>query len=273
MTPGLLSGRLSRGPSEQTVTELETRLQESLNSDKAVQYRLQPGGPVVHDSGDRQQHGTDASLAVVTNHRLLFVVADDETTVLDVSHTAIRETDLDSGLFTTALIVGTWEAGRYSFRPTGEEIAAAVEYIERASDCWQFVETLLQELESHTERIQTAIKEREFQTVDTVLDEAGETTDELDDRVEAAGLESALGERVAAARRNLQQARVQTRCELARSLVDEASSSHLKGDPDYTGAYDRYDRAREQLSTARAIAAEHDLDTGAVDDAFDLVET
>ena len=273
MTPGLLSGLFSRGPSEQTVTELETRLETSLRSDEAVQHRLPGGGPLVHESEGRQgEHGTDASLAVVTDHRLLFVVADDGTAVLDVAHTDISDTDLDSGLFNTALTVETWEAGRYRFQPAGGETAAAVEYIERASDCWQFVETLLQELEGHAERIRTAIEEREFQTVAAVLEEAGETTDELDDRVAAAGLESALGERVAAARRNLQRTRVQTRRELARSLVDEAAARHLEEDPDYTGAYSRYDRAHEQLSTARAIAAEHDLEADAVEDALDRVE-
>ena len=274
MIPGLLGGLLSRGPSEQTVTELETRLEESPESDESLQYRLPGDGPLVHDSGGRdERHGTDASLAAVTDHRLLFVVAGDGTAVLDVAHTDISDTDLDSGLFNTALTVETWEASRYRFQPAGGETTAAVEYIERASDCWQFVETLLQELEGHAERIRTAIEARKFRTVAAVLEEAGETTDELDDRVAAAGLESALGERVAAARRNLQRTRVKTRRELARSLVDEATSRHLEGDPDYIGAYSRYDRAREQLSTAHTVAAKHDLEADAVEDALDRVET
>ena len=274
MSPGLLGGLLSRGPSEQTVAELESAVETSLNAGEQTVHRLPGSGPLVHETGDeRTEHGANGALAVVTDHRVLFVTVDDETTVVDLPHTDIGSVDLDSSLFSTLLTVECWESGSYRFPPADGEAAAAAEYVETASDCWQFVETLLEELEGHAERIRTAIQNRDGERLTAVLAEAEETTDELAERVHTAGLERALGDRVQTARRSLQRTRLQTRLERARSLVAEAESRHLYTDEtaDYTGAYERYERAYEQLSTARSVAVEHDIDTAAVDSTLEVV--
>ncbi len=269
MPPGLLAGLLSRGPSTQTVAELQSTLDEHVDADEQVQYRLPGSGALVRNSGGESHEIGDASLAVVTDHRVLFAAVDDGVTVFDLPHSQVGAVDLDSGLFRAVLTVEHWQDDRYQFRPASGDATAAVEYIGEASDCWQFVDTLLEELDGHADRIEAAIEAGALDRVQTVLAAASETTDELDERVRAAGLESALGDRVDAARRNLQRTRVRTRRELARSLVAEAESRHLEGtDVDYTGAYERYDRARSHLLTARSIAAEHDLDTAAVDGAL-----
>jgi tetratricopeptide (TPR) repeat protein len=274
MTPGLLGGLFSRGPSEQTITELESALEEHIDPDEQVQFRLPGKGPLVHETGgESEESGAGGSLAVVTGDQVLFVTMDDEVTAVDVPHTDISGASVDSGLLKTVLTVEHRAAGSYRFRPGGSEAQAAAEYIEQASDCWQFVETLLEELESHAERIQTAIEEGEFDRLTALLEKAEETTDELDERVSSAGLENALGDRVEAARRNLQQTRVRTRQELARSQVAEAGSRHLHGvrEIDYAGAFECYASAHEHLSAARSIAEEHDLDASAVLDSLEQV--
>jgi predicted negative regulator of RcsB-dependent stress response len=267
MTPGILGGLFSRGPSEETVAALESELDAHIGADEQTQYRLPGNGTFVHEQdGEREEQGGDGSLAVVTDHRVLFVAVGGETSVVDLPHTDIRSAELDSGLLKTVLVVEGWEGDSYRFRTAGGDTEAAVEYVERASDCWQFVETLTEELETYAGTIREAIEQREFDRVTEVLEKAEETTDELDGRVQAAGLENALGDRVEAARHNLQRTRIRTRQELARSQVDDAEARHLDGDRniDYTGAYERYKRAYEHLSTARAIAREHDLDAAAV---------
>jgi hypothetical protein len=270
MTPGLLGGLLNRGPPAQTVAELESALETHIDTDEEVTYRLPGSGSLVHETnGGSEESGADGSLAVVTDHRVLFGTVDDSPTVVDIPHTDIKSATLDSGLFNTTLTIERWGDGSYRFSPADGEAASAVEYIEQTSGCWQFVETLVDELNGHAERIRTAIERGQFERVAAVLEEAGETTDELEERVRSAGLENALGDRVDTARRNLQRTRVHTRLELARSLLDEAASRHLDGDPDpdYTGASERYDRAREHLSTAGSLADEHDIDASGVTDA------
>jgi tetratricopeptide (TPR) repeat protein len=268
MTPGLLGRLLSRGPGEQTVAELDAAVEQQLASDEQVHHRLPARGAIAHQqNGERGSLGADGALAVVTGHRVLFV-ADGGDTVVDLPHTDIRGAALDGGLFSTVIAVESREAGSYRLQPAGDDAAAAVDYIAAASDCWQFVETLLEELEGHAERIRTAIEQREFERVTEVLDEAEETTDELDERVAAAGLEDALGDRVERARRNLQRTRVRTRRELARARVTEAEARHLDGETDYAGAAERYERAHEHLSTAHAIARDHGLETGEIEAAL-----
>lgn len=272
MTPGLLGGLLSRGPSEETVTALESALEEHTVDDEQVQYRLPGSGALVHETGNgSEESGANGLLTVVTDHQVLFATVDEEASVVGVPHTEVRAAEVDSGLFSTVLTVECWEAGSYRFQVAGGDAGAAAEYVEQASDCWQFVETLLDELESHAESIQTAIEQREFDRVTDVLEKAEETTAELEGRVQTAGLENALGGRVERARHNLQRTRIRTRQELARSRITEAESRHLNGsrDIDYAGAYRRYATAHEHLSTAQAVARQHDLDVESVDRALE----
>ena len=270
MTPGLLGGLLSRGPSEKTVTALESALDEHTGADERAQYRLSGSGTLVHETDNgSEETGANGLLAVVTDHQVLFAVVDDEASVVEVPYTEVRAAEVDSGLFSTVLTVECWEEGSYQFQVAGGDAGAAAEYVEQASDCWQFVETLLDELESHAERIQTATEQRAFDRVTEALDEAGETTAELEGRVQTAGLENALGGRVEAARRNLQRTRVRTRRELARERITEAEARHLDGQADYAGAYERYERAHVHLSTAHTVVQEHDLETGGVERALE----
>jgi len=265
MPSDLLGGLLSRGPPRQTVDEFETAANQRLMPDEQVKHRLPARSTVAHrPNGEREALGTDGSLAVVTDHRVLFVV-DGGKTVVDLPHTDISHASLDSGLFSTALAVEGTEGNSYRTRPTDGDAAAAVDYIERASNCWQFVETLLAELEGHAARVQTAIEQRAFDRAEAVLEEARETTAELGERVTEAGLESALGDRVDTAVENLQRTRIWTRHELAHERLSEAEPRHLDGEVDYAGAYERYERAYEQLSTARAIARAHDIDATGVE--------
>ena len=264
MTDGFLSGLFSQGPSEQTVARLETTLEEHLESDEHRQYRLS-GRSLVHEAADGSETfaTTDWALVAVTDHRLLCVGhATDEPQVLEIPHTDIRAVALDSGLLRTRLVVESWEDGVYRFRPSGGEIAEAVEYIERTSEGWQFAETLLEELAGHARSIETHLEAGQFEQAAGVLEDARETADELAERVSAVGLDQPLGDRVTAARRDLQETRVRVRIELAESLIAEAEPRHFddEGGIDYTGAYEQYTSAREQLSTALSIAREHDLE-------------
>lgn len=264
MTEGFLSGLFSQGPSEQTVTQLETTLDGRLEPDEQLQYRL-PGSSLVHESADGSEAfaTSDGALAAVTDHRLLFVArsADGEQ-VLEVPHTDISAVDLDSGLFRTSLTVECWDDGVYRFRPAGGATADAVAYIERASECWQFVETLLDELDGHAQRIENHLEAEQFDQATAVLEDARETADELYERVSAAGLEKPLGDRVSVARRDLQRRRVRVRTKLARSLVADAEAKHVtdEGGMDYTGAYEQYTSASEHLSAALDIAREHGIE-------------
>jgi len=270
MSSGLLGGLLSRGPPEQTVDEFETTARQQLAPDEQVTHRLPARNTVARGhGGEHEALGTGGSLAVVTDHRVLFVAGE---TVVDLPHTAIGGATLDSGLFTTVLAVEALEGSSYEFRPTDGDAAAAADYIERASDCWQFVETLLEELEGHAERIQTAIERGEFDRVEAVLGDAEETTAELGERVTAAGLDGVLGDRVERAGRALQRTRVRARVGLARKQIAGAETHHLDGERDYAGACERYERAHGHLSTARAVAREHDLDTEVVERAREQLE-
>lgn len=262
---GLLDGLLASGPDEQTVTHLAQTAAGSVDSDEAVVFRLPGTGRLVHQTSDDETVvETEGSLALVTDHRVLLVAGSrDDTHTLELPHTDTRTVTVDGGLFGTTLTVTCWNSGTYRFEMAGSDPSDAVAYIETAADCWGYVETLLAELDGQIAAIRSHIEAGEHQQATGLFTTATETVTELDERVEAAGLTAALGDRIGAVRRRLHRARVDSRVSRARSLLDAAASMSRDG-TDYVGAYERYTEARSRLETADSVARAHDLDTAEV---------
>lgn len=275
MTPGLLDGLFASGPDDETVAEFETQLEGYYQADEQVQYRLPGSGGLVHESGGESRTVGEGNglLAVVTDHRVLFATRKGGVSVLELPYTAIRGVSLDDGLFRTVLAVEHWEEGEYQFRPTTGGVADAVAYIERARDCWGFVETLVEEFEGHLTSIEADSEAGRFDRVETTVTQARDTVEKLDRRVRAADMEHVLGDRVTAARQQLARTRVDVRLARARSLVAEAEAGHLeRTDIDYIEVYERYSAARDQLSTAADIAEEHGLEADGLAEVHDQID-
>ena len=256
---GGLGGLLSKG-SERSTTGLESALEERLEPAETTRHRL-PGTRLVRETDDGQERLGEESLAVVTDRRVSFAVAD--RTAIDIPHTDIRTVTLESGLLRkTVLEFVVWGGGRYQFRPAAGDAERFAAHVAEASDCWQYVETLLEEFETHATVVESALSAGEDERGTRRAAEAEETLTDLRERVSDAGLESVLGSRLEAAREKLGRARVRGRLERAETLIE---TTEPEPGAAYEKSYERYERAREQLDAARAVATDHGVAREAVE--------
>jgi tetratricopeptide (TPR) repeat protein len=262
---GALRRLLSRGgAAEQSVEKTERALDDFLAPTEQLQYQL-PGTDVVTHEQDGQTEDIGAasdadSLCVVTDRQLLFVVLlADETDIIDLEYVDLRETAIESSLLKTVLVVETWEQGSYRLRLASDDrLDAAVDYIEQARDCWQFAETLLDELSGQAKIIGSHIEAGRLDEAEQILRDARATLSELRSRVESDGFEAALGHEIEAAEQTLHRTRMRAHHTLAKTLITEAT--YQTDATDYDGAYERYERATAHLETAISIAEEYDFD-------------
>jgi tetratricopeptide (TPR) repeat protein len=257
----LLSGGNTAG---QSVEEIERVRDSHLEADEDLQYQL-PGKDVLsHEQAEETEDigvaGETDSVGVVTNRKLLFVLTSaEETEVIELPHADIRGVETTGGLLKTVLVVEVWDAGRYRFRLSSDDsLAEAVEYIRHASDCWQFADALLDELDVLTRKLGDHIEAGRLDEAETVLGEAQTTIAELRERIEADGFEAAIGPRVDEAERKLYRTRMRAHIARAKTLVAEAR--HQTDATDYNGAYQRYDRAGTHLELSLSIAEKQGFD-------------
>jgi tetratricopeptide (TPR) repeat protein len=257
----LLSGESAAG---QSMDEIERALASYLESAEQLQYQLPGKDVLTHEQAEEAEDigvaGETDSVGVVTNHKLLFVLDSPEgTEVIELAHADIRGVETTGGLLKTVLVVEVWEAGEYRFRlSSSDSLDEAIEYIERASECWQFADALLDELAVLTRKLGDHIEAGRLDGAETVLGEAQTTIAELRERIGSDGFEETIGPRVDEAERKLYRTRMRAHIARAKTLVAEAR--HQTDATDYNGAYQRYDRAGTHLELALSIAEEQGFD-------------
>lgn len=261
---GTLRNLLSGGDTSQELTDAAKRaVEQHLEPDEGLEFEV-PGKATVTRESDGETtdlgDGDGGSLLAVTDRQVLLVVyTPDDETVIDAHYTDIRNIELDSSFLKTTLVLDVWDDGSYRFRPRSSDTAeAAVEYVDSVSDAWQFCETLLDELEGQTSTIGSHVEAGRLDQAESVLEDAHVTMAELEERNDRAELGDVFAERARRAERELHRTRIHARLSRAKTLVTEAK--HQTDATNYTGAYQRYDRARDHLEDALDIAAEHGFD-------------
>jgi len=263
--PGTLRRLLSGGNTAgQSVEEIERVRDSHLAANENLRYQLPGKDVLTHeqaaDTEDIGVAGETDSVGIVTDQKLLFVLNSPESTeVIEISYVDVSGVETTDGLLKTVLVVEVWEEGIYRFRlSSSDTLADAVEYVERASECWQFADALLDELDVLTTKLGEHIEAGRLDEAETVLDDAQANIAELRERIESDGFEETLGPLVREAERTLYRTRMRAHIARAKTLVAEAR--HQTDATDYNGAYQRYDRAGTHLELSLSIAEEHGFD-------------
>lgn len=235
-----------------------------LTPNEELQYYVPGKAGIVHENSgeteEREPTEDGGSLLAVTDRQLLFAVAaTNGEEVVDVPLIDIQKAEIESSFLKTEISVTVWNRGTYRFQPaTVASAEDAVAFVREASECWRIVDGLLDDLNVTTSALGEHIRKGRTDEAETALEAANRKLDRAQARIEAAGLETALLDRIERARTDLHRTRIRALLVRAETLATEAK--HQTDAGAYTGAYERYHRARELLETALDIAAEHGIE-------------
>lgn len=277
-----LRARLSRdsshagAASDAVVTALDGRIE----ADEPVLYRLPGKGDLsqTHDGETRTVTLSSAgeAMVVVTDRRLLFVVADpDDQRVAEVPYLDLKDVNAADGLLKSRLTVAVWNEGEYSIRTAGgDTLGAAVGYLREVSTCWQQVVAAVEDAAERTEDLGEALEAGELEAARDAreaatakLDRAAGKLDEFDHEPPAP-----LVDRVEQARADLAQTQIRGHFARAKTLMTEAQAQTDAGA--YTGAFRSYWHARDHLETALSTARKADISKpAAIESKLDTIET
>lgn len=258
---GSLRARLFQG-NEGTMTEsVAVAIEERLDDTERVRYRIPSTDSLTLD-GDNREETIPAGgkwLAVVTDRRLLFAVeTPDGETVREVRYTDLKDIELSTGLLGTTVTIDVWAVGTYEFSPsTSESLEGAVEFVDQASARWQQVVAALQEVDEQRETIRDHLEAGRFDAAADARAVADRQLKRAKSKTEGVGVTEALEERIRQSERAFDRARLEGRLARVETLRTEAT--HQADARAYTGAYERYQRARELLETALVIDIERDF--------------
>ena len=261
---GTLRNLLSGGDTSGELTEEAKRaIEQHLDAGEELEFEIHGKGTVTREVDgevtDIGQGDGNSLLAVTDRQVLLVVYTPHDETVIDAHYTDVRNIELDSSFLKTTLVLDVWDDGSYRFRPRSKDTAQeAVEYVDAISDAWQFSETLLDELEGQTTTVGSHIEAGRLDQAESVLEDAHVTMAELEGRIEAADLGDVFADRARQAEGELHRTRIHAHLSRAKTLTTEAK--HQTDATNYTGAYQRYERAKAHIERAQAIAAEHGFD-------------
>jgi tetratricopeptide (TPR) repeat protein len=260
LTRNTLREKLEPGGVGEAEEELVNAVDGYIDTDEQINYRL-PGkaGIVREENGQTHETtvpGNGTAAAIVTDRKLLFVVASTEqSSRIAISYTEIKNVDATDGLLRSKLTVAVWGAGEYRFKiADSSELAAAVKYLQESSQCWDQVIAALDDVCDRTAEmgeqieagnLETAREKREAATAK--LDRAREYLARFD-----IGRPTALDERIEDTERERKQTEIRTRIARAETLITEAT--HHTENRSYTQAYRKFWYARDHLETARSIA-------------------
>lgn len=231
---------------------------------ESIQYRLRGKGQLVHEhEGETERiepENGETLFALITDKQLLFGYhSPTETTIEPVSHANITAVDIAGRLLKKLLVVEVWEGGTYKFRPASKDQLSEISaYLESVSDCWQIVESLFEDLSKTRATLTTQIESGDVKEAQETVEAAEKTLERIRSQMVAGDLKSVIGPRLADAERTLHQRRMNAHLTRAETLVSDAKQ--LTADRAYTGAYNKYDRARKHLDIALSLADSRGFD-------------
>lgn len=254
----LASGTGSADPNEAVVDALDGYI----DADEQINYRLPgKGGVVREDNGQTHKTtvpGNETAAAVVTDRKLVFVVASAEQAAqITIPYTDLKAVDAKDGLLRSKLTVEVWGAGEYRLKiADSSELGAAVQYLRESSECWDRVIATLDDVHELAaelgERIEAGDPEAARETREAAtakLEKARAYFDHFE-------IDSppALQAEIEAAARERDRTAIRTRIARAETLI--AGGTHHTEMREYTQAYRKFWRSRDHLETAQSIARE-----------------
>lgn len=256
LTPG-------SGAAEPDSAVLDT-LEGSIDATEQIEYRL-PGkkGVVQEQNGNTDKTtvpGSGTVLAVVTDRKLVFVVASSEqSSQIEISYTELKAVDAKDGLLRSKLTVEVWGGGEYRFKiADSSNLGAAVQYLQQSSECWDRVVAALDDACERTTEMGEAIEEGHAEAVRKRREAATAKLERAQEYFSRFDIEPmGLREKIAAAERAHNRTEVRTRIARAETLIAEATN-HTSS-REYTDAYQKFWYARDHLETAQSIARESDI--------------
>lgn len=257
LTPGTGAGE----PAAVVVDALDGYIEP----DEEIHYRLPGKGSVVKAEDGKTNTttvpGKATARAVVTDRKLVFVVASDQqSSAVAISYTELKDIDAKDGLLRSKLTVEVWGAGEYRFKISdSSDLGAAVNYLQQASRCWDQVIATLDDARDHSAEMGEAIEAGDLETARDRRQDAAEKLEKARDYLDRFDIDSpvALQEHVVSVEREWNRTEVRTRISRAETLITEAG--HHTKNREYTQAYRRFWYARDNLETAQAIARKGEI--------------
>lgn len=230
-----------------------------------LEYRLPGKGGFVREvdgsSETVSQPADGATLVLVTDRKLLFVVAAPESnTVVDVAYTDIKRVDAHDGLLRSKLTVAVWGEGEYRMKiADGSELAAAVHHLREASECWDRVITALDDAYEQITVMGEQLEGGNLEPARNARERTNEKLDRARTQLDESDIDAhaPLEERIEDAQREQNRTEIQTRITRAETLLSEATQQTETRE--YGEAYQNFWYARDHLETALSISRQADL--------------
>jgi len=262
LTNDRLRDKLVPGSSTQTEQpeSVVSALEGEITEGEQTKYRLPGKAGLVHED----ENGTETfekpaggqSLALVTDKKLLFVLAGEQTsTVRTVSYTNVRSVDAKDGLLRSKLTVRAWGEGEYRFKiGDSSDLGAAVSYIEKAAECWQRVVSFVEDATEQTRAMGQRLEEGDIDGAEQPRETARKKLERAKTRLENADIDppQPLVERVESAATEHIRTEIRNRLTRAETLITQAK--YEADAREYTGAYRSYRTAGDHLERARELA-------------------
>jgi hypothetical protein len=228
-------------------------------------YRLPGKAGLVHDHEDGtetiEKPAGGQSLALVTDRKLLFVLASEQTsTVRDISYTNVRSVDAKDGLIRSKLTVKAWGEGEYRFKiADSTDLGAAVSYIDTAAECWQRVISFVEDATEQTKAMGQRLEAGDLDGAEQPREAARNKLERAKSFLTNTDIEppQTLVDRVDSAATEHIRTEIRNRLTRAETLITQAK--YEADAREYTGAYRSYTKARSHLERARELAWEADL--------------
>lgn len=248
-------------PSDAVVSAVKGEITEG----ERAKYRLPGKAGLVreHENGTEtiEKPAGGQSLALVTDRKLLFVLASEETSrVREISYTNVRSVDAKDGLLRSKLTVKAWGEGEYRFKiADSKELGAAVSYIDRAAECWERVISFVEDATEQTKAMGQRLEAGDIDGAEQPRKVAREKLERARTYLNNAGIEppQAVADRIESA--ELEHIRTEIRNRLTRAETLTTQAEYQADAKEYTGAYRSYKKARSHLKRARELASEAEL--------------
>jgi len=243
-------------------------------------YRLPGKAGLVreHDTGTEtfEKPAGGQSLALVTDEKLLFVLASEKTsTVRTISYTNVRSVDAKDGLLRSKLTVRAWGEGEYRFKiADSTDLGAAVSYIERAAECWQRVISYVEDATERTGVMGERLEDGDLDGAQQQRETARNKLERAKTQLVHADIEppQTLVDRVDSAAMEHIRTEIRNRLTRAETLITQAK--YQTDAREYTGAYRSYTTAGSHLERARDLARGAELpEPGAIETKLETIDT
>lgn len=236
-----------------------------LDSDEQIKYRLPGKGGVVREKDGQTEEttvpGNGTALALVTDRRLVFVVASaEQSSRIPVTYTEIKNVDADDGLLRSKLTVEVWGDGEYRFKiADSSDLGAAVQYLQQSSQCWDRVIAALEDAHERSAEMGEQIESGNLEAAREKREAATAKIDRAREYLARFDIEppAVLRAKIDETERERDRTEVRTRIARAETLITEAT--HHTETREYTQAYQNFWYARDHLETAGSIARNGDI--------------